>query len=43
MGKKGAFGRGQDIGGGLWGWRWVFVALLVLALLGKLAEMLELI
>ena len=44
MGKRrGAFGRGQDAGDELWEWRWVFVALLILALLGKLAEALGLI
>ena len=43
MGKKGAFGRGQDAGDELWGWRWLLVALLILAVLGKLAEVLGLI
>ncbi len=38
MSKRGAFGRGQDVGGELWDWRWLFVALLILAVLGKLME-----
>ncbi len=43
MSKKGAFGRGQDAGDDLWNWRWVLVALLILAVLGRLAEILGLI
>ena len=38
MSKRGAFGRGQDVGEELWDWRWLFVALLVLAVLGKVME-----
>ena len=50
MGKKGNWRRprsagqiGGDMADDLWEWRWVLVALLVLALLGRLAEALGLI
>jgi len=44
MGKRrGAFGRGRDAGDDLWQWRWVLVALLILAVLGRLAEALGLV
>lgn len=35
--------RGADMGEDIWEWRWVLLALLVLAVLGKLAEALGLI
>lgn len=43
MSKRGAFGRGRDAGDELWDWRWLLAALLVVAVLGKLAEALGLI
>lgn len=43
MSKRGAFGRGRDVGDELWDWRWLFVALLILAVLGRLAEALGLV
>ena len=43
MGKRGAFGRGQGVGDAVWDWRWFFVVLVALAVLGRLAEALGLI
>ena len=43
MSKRGAFGRGQDVGDAVWDWRWLLLVLLVVAVLGKLAEVLGLI
>lgn len=44
MGKRrGAFGRGRDAAGDVWDWRWLLVVLVVVAVLGKLAEALGLI
>jgi len=42
MSKKGAFGRGQDAGDELWEWRWLLVALLVVAVIGRLLQVLGL-
>ncbi len=41
--RRGAFRRGQDAGGDVWDWRWLLLVLLVVAVLGKLAEALGLI
>ena len=41
--KRGAFGRGQDAGDELWGWRWLLLVLVAVVVLGKLAEVLGLI
>ena len=43
MSKRGAFGRGQNSVDELWDWRWLLLALLILAVLGKLADALGLI
>jgi len=44
MGKnRGAFGRGQELGDEVWDWRWFLVVLLVVAVVGKVADMLGLI
>ena len=43
MSKRGAFGRGHDAGDEVWDWRWLLLVLLVVAVLGKLAEVLGLI
>lgn len=40
---RGAFGRGRDVVGDLWDWRWLLVILAVAAALGRLAEALGLI
>jgi len=37
-----AFRQGEDLGEVIWRWRWVLVALFVIALLFKLAEVLGL-
>ena len=41
--RRGAFGRGQDAGDELWGWRWLLLVLVAVVVLGKLAEVLGLI
>ena len=41
--RRGAFGRGKAAADDLWGWRWALVLLLVVAVVGRVADMLGLI